>query len=141
MKLKNKAIPVVMMILTLFFSASVFAGEINWTDYKTGKKLSQESGKKLYIYFYTNSCPWCKKMERETFGSEKIINYMNKNFIPVKINTYKDIATSKMYQVGPVPTNIFVEPDIKTIIYKRPGYIPKKYFFDIIEAIKMEKYK
>ncbi|MDY0133291.1 MAG: DUF255 domain-containing protein [Desulforegulaceae bacterium] len=135
---KHLALAVVFVFLT-HFSAS--ADEINWLDYKTGSKVSLETDKKMYIYFFSAKCPWCVKMENDTFKNKKVAKYLNKNFTPVKVDVYKDQNTAALYGIGPIPASIFMESDIKTGIYKRPGYIPSDTFIKIIETINLGKYK
>eukprot|EP00767_Chilomastix_cuspidata_P008196 gnl/Chilomastix_cuspidata/9312.p1 GENE.gnl/Chilomastix_cuspidata/9312~~gnl/Chilomastix_cuspidata/9312.p1 ORF type:complete len:142 (+),score=5.32 gnl/Chilomastix_cuspidata/9312:108-533(+) len=141
MKLKINSIIGLSVLFALIFSFSAYAENIKWYDYKSGKKLSKSSEKKLYIYFYSENCPWCTRMDNDTLSSKKIAGYLNKNFIPVKVNVSEDMETTRAYGVGPIPANIFMEPDIETMIYNRPGYIQNETFFNIIEAINLEKYK
>ncbi|MGE4518401.1 MAG: thioredoxin family protein [Desulfobacteraceae bacterium] len=125
----------------IFLTASfVFSSDIKWNDYDSGTKLSKQSDKKMYIYFYSEKCPWCVKMENETFKNKEVADFLNKNFIPVKINVYEDRDTTAMYGIGPIPANVFMESDIKTGIYKRPGYIPSETFMTILETIHLENY-
>jgi thioredoxin-related protein len=131
-----------MAIVSLFFITPVsFADTIQWHDYKTGSEISKKTNKKLYIYFYSNTCPWCVKMEKDTLADKDIAKYLNKNYVPVKVDVSKDMATARLYKIGPIPANIFVEPDVKTLIYNRPGYVHAQTFYSILEAIKNEKYK
>ncbi|MCB9482281.1 MAG: thioredoxin fold domain-containing protein [Desulfobacteraceae bacterium] len=132
------------LVLTAAFifltTSYAFAEEVNWNDYKSGSAISEKSKKKMYIYFYSEKCPWCVKMENDTFKNEEVAGYLNKNFVPVKINVYEDRNTTAMYGIGPIPANVFMESDIKTGIYKRPGYIPPETFMGILETIHLEKY-
>jgi len=132
------------LVLTAAFifltTSYAFAEKVNWNDYKSGSAISEKTKKKMYIYFYSEKCPWCVKMENDTFKNEEVASYLNKNFVPVKVNVYEDQNTTAFYGVGPIPANIFMESDIKTGIYKRPGYIPAKTFMSILETIHLEKY-
>ena len=48
-------------------------------------KIKSTEGKHLLIDFTASWCGWCKRMDRDTFSDEQIINYINENFIPVKV--------------------------------------------------------
>lgn len=125
----------------IFLTTSfVFSEEVNWNDYKSGSALSEQTNKKMYIYFYSEKCPWCVKMEKDTFKNIDVAKYLNKNFVPVKVNVYEDQNTAATYGIGPIPANIFMESDIKTGIYKKLGYIPAEMFMKILETIHLEKY-
>ena len=38
------------------------------------------------VDFYTDWCIPCKQIDSETFTNEEVINKIEKNFIPIKIN-------------------------------------------------------
>ena len=40
----------------------------------------------IIIDVYTSWCGWCKVMDKDTYGNEKVISYINKNFYAVKFN-------------------------------------------------------
>ncbi|MBN4062000.1 DUF255 domain-containing protein [Bacteroidales bacterium AH-315-I05] len=42
--------------------------------------------KKLFIDIYTGWCGWCKRMDVTTFKDPTIVDYLNKNYFPVKMN-------------------------------------------------------
>jgi len=80
-------------------------------------------------------------MSESTLKSEKIASYLNKFFIPVKINVSNQMDLVGKYHIGPIPSNIFLESDIDTKIYTRLGYIEEAPLMNILKAIVKEKYK
>ena len=42
--------------------------------------------RKVYVDIYTDWCHWCKVMDKETYGNDKVANYINENYYAVKFN-------------------------------------------------------
>jgi len=49
--------------------------------------LAKEKNKPILVYFYKKNCQYCDKMKRETLSDVSVINIINNNFIPVKIDS------------------------------------------------------
>ena len=49
-------------------------------------KANETSPKKIFINIYTDWCGWCKRLDANTFSHPEIIDYVNSNFHPVKLN-------------------------------------------------------
>lgn len=159
----SRSLPVVLALALLVPSIS-FAQEsekadsaeeakINWLKYEEGIKQAQESDKKVFIDFYTDRCGWCKKMDRETFTDARVIDYMNTNFVSVKVNggssrelevegfkTNERQIASQLYGVRGYPTYWFLEPD-GSKIGRQPGYQPAEQFLQLLAYVKDEQYK
>lgn len=61
--------------------------KIKWVSFEDALKLNnQYPKKKFFIDVYTDWCGWCVKMDNSTFADSAIADYMNHNFICVKLN-------------------------------------------------------
>ncbi|KAA3642584.1 MAG: DUF255 domain-containing protein [Bacteroidetes bacterium] len=60
--------------------------EIKWLSFEEAIKKNETEPKKFLIDVWTTWCGWCKKMDATTFQDPKIIELINKNFHPVKLN-------------------------------------------------------
>ncbi|MGM0418424.1 MAG: thioredoxin family protein [Thermodesulfobacteriota bacterium] len=129
------------IFIFIITAATGFSQDINWQSYEKGRELASENNKKLYIYFYSDRCPWCTKMENETFQKDSVSSYLNENFVPVKVNVQNEPQITQQYGIGPIPASVFMQPDLETGIYKRPGYVDEKDFLKILETIHLEKNK
>ena len=141
MNIHKKHLLLIISAVFLLLPSAASAQEIKWIDYESGVKISREKNKKMYIYFYSEKCPWCTKMEKDVFSDQQNIALLNKEFTSVKINVSQRPDIVQKYKVEPLPTNIFLESDAVTEIYNRPGYIRKNIFTNILETIRLEKYK
>ncbi|HLO90259.1 MAG TPA: DUF255 domain-containing protein [Lentimicrobium sp.] len=59
---------------------------IKWMTFEEAVKKNKKKPKKIFIDVYTDWCGWCKKMDKETFLSPAVVDYINKNYYAVKFN-------------------------------------------------------
>src|SRR5690606_17422221 len=79
----------VLLALTLVLGISVYAQEdktIKWYSFDEVTELAAKEPKMILVKVYTDWCGWCKKMDKETFTDSQVIDYVNSNFYPVKMN-------------------------------------------------------
>ena len=60
--------------------------KINWLSFDEAVKQNQSQPKKIFVDLYTDWCTWCLKMEKATFEHPDIVEYINENFYPVKLD-------------------------------------------------------
>ena len=78
------------------------------------------------INFYTDICPYCVKLDEETFADEKASAFLNGNFVNVKSNAGKT-SLHVNYGLAGVPTTIFAASD-GTEMGRIMGYRPPDQF-------------
>jgi uncharacterized protein YyaL (SSP411 family) len=125
MKLISKSIALIAFsIISLSFKPTI--QELKWLSFDEGYKLSQKTGKVMLIDVYTDWCGWCKRMDKDTYSKSEIIEFINKNYIPVKFNPeinnvryqYKNMNLSGMELMGSIgnneirgyPATVFLHP-------------------------------
>ncbi len=59
---------------------------IQWLPIEDALEKCKENPKKIFVDVYTDWCTWCKKMEASTFMHPTIVEYINENFYPVKLD-------------------------------------------------------
>ena len=82
------------LLILIFFCSSFFSfsqGEkkvaIDWIPLEKAKQYAKKYNKTIFIYFYKEHCPFCDEMKNETLNNITVINLINNNFFPVKIDT------------------------------------------------------
>ncbi len=68
--------------------------KIKWVTWQEAIEKSGNDSKKIFVSVYTEWCGWCKKMDKETFMNEFIVDFVNQNYYPIKFDAeYKDDIT------------------------------------------------
>jgi thioredoxin 1 len=114
--------------------------EVKWCSYQVGIEKMKKENKKGFIHFYTNWCTFCKLMNTNTFTDQKVIDYLNENFVPIRVNAEEQQDIAKTYNVNKFPNNFYIAEDISTI-GNRPGYIPPDVLLDMLTYVHTNSYK
>ncbi len=150
MTLRRIGAVAVTMTAILFLATAIPQAQqtdgIKWLKYDEGVKLAAKTNKPMIIDFYTEWCGWCKKMDKTTYTDPQIIQYINKVFIPIKLNPelkeQYNIAggptdarsVGRSFGVSSYPQTWFVEPNGKKID-KWPGFAPADKFLIVLKYI------
>lgn len=99
--------------LMLFLSSALFA-DLNWAeDYETGLAQAKKENKKIIIMFTLSACQVCEKMKDEVYTQKKVMDYVEKYFVPIELNL--DLDDKEGYKVYGTPTFYFLDADAKQI--------------------------
>lgn len=144
MKVENK-ITVLIFLIVVFCLLSVSKGftssaGILWLSYDEGIAMIEKEPQKLLISFYSDRCDYCKVMEEETFKDPAIVAYINKNFIPVRVNSDTDRKTAENFKVRGLPDTWFMT-ETKEAIGHWPGFIPAETMIMVLKYIHTNSYK
>lgn len=113
---------------------------VAWQDYEAAQKLGEGQSRKFLLYFYTDWCGYCRKLEKETFTDKAVADYINANFIPVRINSEKMPKVAGRYGVSGVPDLRFVSPKGEDIA-RWPGYIEAPKLLPMLKYIHTDSYQ
>ena len=110
---------------------------------------AKTENKPIFLSIGYSSCHWCTVMEGEAFANGAIAEFMNANFIPVKVDREERPDLDSIYMQalqmmtgqGGWPLNIFLTPD-KLIPFYGGTYFPvqprygRPGFLQILEAVR-----
>ena len=132
--IKRKFVTILLAALALFLSQTADSYAISWnSNLRSSLKKAKRKGTPVMLYFYTNWCSWCEKMERETLSDREVSNLARK-LICVKINGDRDKETVKEYNVTGYPTVIFLASS-GSMIRNMGGYQEPADFAKVMERI------
>lgn len=88
-----------------------------WSNEALNK--SKKENKPIFLSIGYSSCHWCTVMEGEAFSNQAIADYLNANFVPIKVDREERPDLDSIYMQalqmmtgqGGWPLNIFLTPD------------------------------
>jgi thioredoxin-related protein len=126
--------------------------ELVWYKYDEGLGKAAKEKKHPLVHFYTNTCGWCKRMDRDTFSNKAIIEVMNESYVPIRVNGQsgekvrvdgKQISERQVagkYGVRGYPATWFLKPSGERIAPRR-GYVKPEEFLYILNWVKDDLYE
>ncbi|MBA1432408.1 MAG: thioredoxin family protein [Epsilonproteobacteria bacterium] len=119
-------------IMLLLSAVSLFALEFH--SYEEALKLQKKNGKIIMIDVMRTDCHYCKDMQKNVFDDKEMSMWLEKRFIPVRLNLDFDELPLGIH-VYFTPTFFFIDTDQK-IIKKIPGSWNIQDFKDLTKNIK-----
>ncbi len=126
--------------------------ELKWKKLDAGLVEAKRANKVILMDVYTDWCKWCKKLDSDVYGNDKVAKVLNKEFVLVKINaessspvTYKGRTSSEMelaqaLGVNGYPTIFFLDQDGEPI-NSLGGYVDADRFLPIVKYFGEGHYK
>jgi uncharacterized protein YyaL (SSP411 family) len=110
-----------------------------WKDEAFAKAKTEK--KPIFLSIGYSTCHWCHVMERESFENQAVADFLNKNFVSIKLDREERPDVDKIYMNfvqattghGGWPLNIFLTPELKPFFggtyfppdsrYGRPSFL------------------
>ena len=140
-----KFIKIMMIALVLMGLAGAFvpgsagAKGIHWQSMREAMARSKSENKKIFVNFYAEWCGTCKVMEKKTFKDPGVIQTLNKNYMPVKVDVDKDKQLSDMFKITLLPDTWFLTENFERIA-NRTGYISAETIKVILKIVLEDNY-
>lgn len=128
-----------------------------WYSFDEGYYKAVKENKIILIDAYTDWCGWCKVMDKKTYTQASVIEYLNENFICVKLNPEvekeykfadKTMRSSELLQylghgkVTGYPTTIFwLHPTKEEQRFVQPGFLGPDDFLGLLKSAQAAKVK
>ncbi|MBF0203548.1 MAG: thioredoxin fold domain-containing protein [Desulfamplus sp.] len=116
------------------------SGGIEWKDYDKGVGIAKDHNKKVFLYFHADWCGYCRKMDASTFKDKALIDYMNANFIAIRVNSDVEKKIAESYGVRGLPTCWFLKSNSDKLS-SMPGYIDAEKLLVILKYVHTESYE
>lgn len=143
--------------LSLFLALVLFVGtlpakDLQWRKFNDGIAEAKRTGKKVLVDVYTDWCKWCKKMDEVTYKDAKVKEYLEKNFVLIKLNaegseaiTYSGQKMSpgefaQGMRIDGYPATLFLQANSEAITVL-PGYSEPPMFVHVLTYIREDHYK
>lgn len=149
-------------VIMLILVSAVSYGQVEWLTIEEAQERSKTEPRKIFVKVVTDWCTWCKKMDKSTFKKDKIAEYLNTNYYPVKFDAeqredlvydgkvykyikmgkkgYHEFAQSILKGMLSFPSIVFIDEEFE-VIQPIEGYRGPKEFSMIISYFAGEYYK
>ena len=124
-----------------------------WLGFNEGMEKAAKVDRPIVIDFYTSWCRWCKVMERETFSDPKVSDFLEKNFVAIRVNaesrteqlryqgkTYTPVQLVRKFGLTAYPSLAYLESDGKLIAVVR-GFKTSEVFLPTLKYFKEGCYR
>ncbi len=115
---------------------------VAWQDWRESVVArATDEGRLIYLSIGYFSCHWCHVMQRESYKDQAIAEFLNANFIPVKVDRELEPALDqRMIEFveatqgrGGWPLNVFLTPDGYPLYATL--YLPRDSFMEVLQRI------
>jgi thioredoxin-related protein len=131
---------VFLIVSALLPAAARAADRVNWYDYREARNLGKEQEKKVFLYFRSDSCPYCFKMEKETLNAPDVARFLNRHFVSARIDTDQNPQLSGEFRVLGLPTSYFIDPTGGRI-GGLPGFQASDRFLAFLRFLESDSYR
>lgn len=115
----------IITILYLFLRLSLQAQEIKWMTFPQLSDSLNIRPKPVFIFFHTNWCSYCRKMEKDVFTNPEVIAALNNKFYAVKFNAEsKDsfLFEGKLLKNNNPNSKKSIHEIVTLLAYRKEGY-------------------
>lgn len=131
----------VLLFLFLILSGPAHAKGVQWLSYEEAVNRSRTEKKLVYLFFYSERCPWCVRMDEDVLAKTGVGAFLDKHFLSARVHVEKDAEVADLFRVRGLPTHIFLSEKAEEILLVRPGFIPEGSFLRMLQFMQAEKEK
>ncbi len=129
----------ILLLMTLFIGA-LFANEIAWNkSFDAAKIKAEKENKIIYAVITSETCRWCRKLEKETLKKKKVIQNLNRKYSAVALTRGKD-KYPPCLKAPMVPMSYFLTPE-GNVLYSVPGFWSEEDYLSMMADVERKYQK
>ncbi len=110
------------------------AGEIAWMPWdEPAFERAKSEDKPILLSISAVWCHWCHVMDETSYSDQGVIEAINRNFVPIRVDNDRRPDVNARYNMGGWPTTAFLAPDGTTLT--GATYLPPQQFRRALEEI------
>jgi uncharacterized protein YyaL (SSP411 family) len=122
------------MILDDRASVGLRLNKIQWLEWgKESFDKAKSLGKPILLDITGSWCHWCHVMDNTSYSDPAVIDLVNKNFIPVRVDTDRRPDVNRRYNMGGWPTTAFLDDQGRIIT--GGTYIPPQQLREVLRSV------
>jgi uncharacterized protein YyaL (SSP411 family) len=87
------------------------AAEINWHQWSAGAfELARRTGRPILLSISAVWCHWCHVMDETTYSHPGVIDLINRQYVPIRVDNDVRPDINQRYNMGGWPTTAFLTP-------------------------------
>jgi uncharacterized protein YyaL (SSP411 family) len=108
--------------------------KIQWLEWgKESFDKAKSFGKPILLDITGSWCHWCHVMDNTSYSDPAVIDLVNKNFIPVRVDTDRRPDVNRRYNMGGWPTTAFLDNEGRIIT--GGTYIPPQQLREVLRSV------
>lgn len=111
------------------------ASEVRWKeDYRDLMQSAEREKKLVMIDFYTSWCTFCRKLDEECMGDERVAKLINEEFVAARLDAEIQKAAARRYRPVGFPTVIFTT-HLGDEIFRFSGYRTPDQVYEVVKTV------
>lgn len=99
-------------IFWLVPSAATAADQMPWVeDLATAQRIAASRNQLVLIHFMADSCPPCRRLEKNVFSERTFAHGVGLNYVPVRVNVSTNPSIAEHFSIKAWPTDVIVTPN------------------------------
>lgn len=100
------------LAILMLLGAEAVAGEpLVWeSNLERGLQTAGQTNRLVLVHFWGPSCGWCKWMDAQVFTQAEVVQQIQANYVPVKINASQYPEIAKKYGITNLPSDVVLTP-------------------------------
>ena len=127
--------------------------QVKWLGFNDGLAKARSEDKPIFLEFYTDWCPYCRKFQKETVNDRKVATMLAENFVYVRFNaedsknrvkydgkSYTHVELTEAFGIRSYPSLVFLDSTSKPITMLS-GFVPPNQFATVLDYIQQKCYE
>ncbi len=109
-------------------------GLVNWRDWSSEAfDEADRDGKLVLLDISAVWCHWCHVMDETSYSDQKVAEFINRKFVPVRVDTDRMPDVNERYNMGGWPTTAILTPNGEVLV--GATYVPPEKLMETLEQL------